>query len=55
MNYIEYHNAQADVFALRYYSLKYDALTAFMQMVIDDQITTEWMDIAFIDRKNLQK
>ena len=49
MNYIDYHNAQADLFAQRYYGLTYDALTPFMQMIIDDQVAVEWMD------KDLQK
>lgn len=43
MKYLDYHNAQADLFAQRYYAMDYDALTPFMQAIIDDQIASIYL------------
>ena len=42
MTYYEYHKAQADLFAQRYYALSYNELTPFMQGLIDSQIASTW-------------
>lgn len=55
MNYIEYHNAHAQTHALRMYGVSYDTLGLLGQMDVDDAVASEWMDIPFIDRKDLRK
>ena len=55
MNYIDYHNAHAQTHALRMYGVSYDTLGLLAQMDVDDAVASEWMDIPFIDRKDLQK
>lgn len=42
MTYTDYHNAQADLFAQRYYGLTYAECTVFMQLIVDEQIAEEW-------------
>lgn len=44
MNYVTYHDLQADLFAQRYYALDYDELTHFMQAVVDGQIIDAYLD-----------
>ena len=43
MKYLEFHNAQADIYAQRYYALNYNELTPFMQNIIDNQIATVYL------------
>lgn len=44
MTYADYHNAQADLFAQRYYALDYDELTPFMQMMVDEELAEAYLD-----------
>jgi hypothetical protein len=44
MSYIDYHNAQADLFAQRYYALDYDECTLFMQLIVDQHILNAFQD-----------
>lgn len=54
MTYFDYHNALADKYARLTFSKDYASLDMFQQDAIDDHIASQWMDIAFIDRKDLQ-
>lgn len=47
MKYFEYHNAQADLHARRYYGFDYAQLTPFMQAIVDDNIAEEWMNAEY--------
>ena len=55
MKYFDYHNAHAQTHALRMYGVSYDTLGLLGQMDVDDAVASEWMDIPFIDRKDLRK
>jgi hypothetical protein len=54
MTYDAFHNAQADLFAQRYYGLTYAECTTFMQLIVDEQIVDAWDNIPFAERASLQ-